>query len=76
MGNLISKVIEHPFKTAFLISTLTTAIAKILQATADFKKVSNSKQFAKFTYCIIEGKYYVRPLFNFCLTLKGKNQLC
>lgn len=43
MSNLISKVIEHPFKTAFLISTLTTAIAKILQATADFKKVSNSK---------------------------------
>lgn len=43
MSNLILKVIEHPFKTAFLISALTTAIAKILQATADFKKVSNSK---------------------------------
>lgn len=43
MGNLISKAIEHPFKTAFLISALTTAIAKILQAATDFKKVSNSK---------------------------------
>lgn len=76
MGNLISKTIEHPFKTTFLISALTTAIAKILQAAADFKKASNSKQFAKFTHCIMEGKYHVRPLFNFCLTLKGENRLC
>lgn len=43
MNNLISKAIEHPFKTAFLVSAIATGIAKILQATADFRKASNSK---------------------------------
>lgn len=28
--------------------------------------------FAKFTHCIMEGKYRVRLLFNFCLTMKGE----
>lgn len=43
MNNLISKAIEHPFKTAFLVSAVATGIAKILQATADFRKASDSK---------------------------------
>lgn len=43
MGNLISKVIEHPFKTAFLVNALAAGIAKVLQANANFRKASNPK---------------------------------
>lgn len=43
MSDLLTKFFEHPFKTAFIVSAVATGVAKILQATADFKAASNPK---------------------------------